>query len=235
MRHTDKQLQQPSRFPLVCFDLDGTLVDDTIYIWKTLHEGFKTNQTERERAYRDYFAGRITYQEWFEHDLKLLRAAGATHSGIVKVCRGLQVMTGAMDTLFALRNAGAKIAVISGSIQTVLDVQFPGFDFDYVLINRIDFDDQGRIFGGVHTPFDVEAKADGLLHLCQQMGITPDAAVFVGDNENDVWIAKTAGLSIAFNCKSEKLSDVCDVEIKEKDLRRVLPHILCASHSAVVP
>ena len=216
----------PPRFPLVCFDLDGTLVDDTIYIWKTLHEGFETDRIEREQAYRDYFARKITYQEWFEHDLKLLRAAGATKRGIVRLCRTLQVMNGAMETLKQLRAAGCKVAVISGSIQVVLDVLFPDFEFDYVLINRIAFDESGQISGGVHTPFDVEAKADGLQYLCDKLNIAPAQAVFVGDNENDVWIAKMAGLAIAFNCKSKKLADICDVEITEKNLRLVLPHIL---------
>ena len=219
-------LPQSPLYPLVCFDLDGTLVDDTIYIWKTLHEGFRTDKAERDKAYKDYFSGQITYEEWFQHDLKLLRAAGATQSEIINMCKELQVMNGTMETLRILRDANCKVAVISGSIQLVLDVLFPEFDFDYVLINRIHFDTDGEISGGIHTPYDVEAKADGLMHLCRQMNISPSQAVFVGDNENDVWIAKTAGLSIAFNCKSEKLSDICDLEISHKDLRLVLPHIL---------
>ncbi|MBN2530286.1 MAG: HAD-IB family phosphatase [Deltaproteobacteria bacterium] len=217
---------KPPAYPLVCFDLDGTLVDDTIYIWKTLHECFLTDKAERDQAYRDYFSGKITYREWFEHDLKLLRAAGATQSEIVKMCSGLQVMNGAMDTLHTLRQANCKVAVISGSIQVVLDVLFPDFEFDFVLINRIHFNDAGHISGGVHTPFDVEAKADGLKHLCRKMNISTNNAVFVGDNENDLWIARTAGLSIAFNCKSKDLSQICDLEITQKDLRLVLPHIL---------
>ena len=221
-----KTTDPPYHYSLVCFDLDGTLVDDTIYIWKTLHEGFNTDRVERKKAYEDYFARRITYEEWFQHDLKLLRAAGATRDGIIQMCRALKPMRGAMETLAALRDAGLAVAVISGSIQTVLDVLFSDFAFDDVLINRIHFNDGGEIDGGIHTPFDVEAKADGLRHLCTKFGIATERAVFVGDNENDVWIAKAAGLSIAFNCKSDALAALCDVEIHKKDLRLILPHVL---------
>ena len=35
------------QYRLVCFDLDGTLVDNTIFIWQTLHEYF---QTDREKG-----------------------------------------------------------------------------------------------------------------------------------------------------------------------------------------
>ncbi|MBN2342949.1 MAG: HAD family phosphatase [Deltaproteobacteria bacterium] len=213
------------RFPLVCFDLDGTLVDDTIYIWKTLHEGFRTDSVERNKAYHDYFDRKITYEQWFSHDLKLLRDAGANRDAMAAMCAGLQVMNGAMETLTTLRQNGHKIAVISGSIQLVIDVLFPTNFFDYVLINHIQFDNAGNICGGVHTPFDIEAKADGLRHLCSMEGIGSDKAVFVGDNENDVWIAKEAGYAIAFNCKSRALSEVCDVEIHEKNLTRILPLI----------
>lgn len=217
--------QAPLRFPLICFDLDGTLVDDTIYIWKTLHEGFHTDKVERAKAFADYFAGRITYEKWFSHDLKLLKAAGATQAALIKMLNELQVMNGAMKTLESLRKRGHKIAVISGSIQLVLDVLFPHFNFDYVLINQIQFDQNGIICGGIHTPFDIEAKAQGLLHICRQEGISREQTLFVGDNENDLWIAKEAGRAIAFNCKSKKLAKICDVEIKEKDLRLVLDHV----------
>ena len=49
--------------------------------------------------------------------------------------------------------------------------------------------------------------------------------MFVGDHDNDVEIAKTAGFSIAFNSKSEKLNDAVDVVIRKKDLKEILNYI----------
>lgn len=213
------------QYPLVCFDLDGTLVDDTIYIWNTLHEGFETNKVERDKAFADYFSGKITYEQWFQHDLKLLRAAGATRCAMAQMCQGLQVMNGAMETLHALRAADHRIAIISGSIQLVVETLFPNFEFDYMLINQVHFDTAGQISGGIHTPYDIEHKASGLRHLCALEKISPSQAVFVGDNDNDVWVAQEAGLALAFNCKSSRLAAVCDAEITTKDLQLVLPYL----------
>jgi len=213
------------RYPLICFDLDGTLVDDTIYIWKTLHEGFNTDEAERKRAHDDFFSGRICYREWFEHDLKLLTAAGANRSTITAMLDSLTPMNGAVETLQELKRRGHRIAIVSGSLDIVVRHLFGDFPFDHVLINRIHFNESGEIQGGDHTPFDVQAKADGLHELCRREGLLPDQTVFIGDNENDLWIAKAAGKSIAFNCKSHHLEEIATVVITEKDLRAILPHI----------
>jgi len=211
------------RFPLICFDLDGTLVDDTIFIWKTLHERFATDAAARRRARADYFAGRIPYARWFETDLELLERAGATKPAILLVLDELRPMNGARETLDELRRRGHHLAVISGSLDIVLERLFPEFRFDHVLINRIAFAVDGRIEGGTPTPYDIENKAAGLLELCRREGIGTERAAFVGDNSNDLWIAREAGLAIAFNCKSEELRRTCAAEVREKDLRKILP------------
>ncbi len=87
-----------------------------------------------------------------------------------------------------------------------------------MLINRIHFDKNGRLNGGEPTPYDLEGKADGLKELARRHGIPLSSTLFVGDNDNDVWIAKAAGRAIAFNCKSDALREACYAEVKVKDL-----------------
>ncbi len=95
-----------------------------------------------------------------------------------------------------------------------------------MLINRIHFDKNGRLNGGEPTPYDLEGKADGLKELARCHGIPLSSTLFVGDNDNDVWIAKAAGRAIAFNCKSDALRNVCHTEVVEKDLR-ILAQFIC--------
>jgi len=210
------------RFPLVCFDLDGTLVDDTIFIWKTLHEQLGTDPVARREAREDYFAKRISYRRWFEIDLELMAAVGATEERIVEVVDQLRPVTGARETLAELRRRGHALAIVSGSLDIVVRRLFGDVEFEHVLINTIEFDERGRIAGGEPTPYDLEGKADGLLELCRREGITAERAAFVGDNSNDLWIARAAGLSVAFNCKSDELRQVCDVEVPGDDLQGIL-------------
>lgn len=211
------------KYPLVCFDLDGTLVDDTVFIWKTLHDSFCTDAAARRKAHDDFFAGRSTYKEWFDHDLKLLDEAGATKERIMEVVSALKPMEGAVEILDWLKGRGHKLAIVSGSLDIVVEYIFGQGIFDHMLINRIRFDGRGRISGGDATPYDIEAKADGLRMLAGMERIPLSATAFVGDNGNDAWIARAAGFAIAFNCKSDELRRACAAEIREKDLRALKP------------
>ncbi len=75
------------------------------------------------------------------------------------------------------------------------------------------------------TPYDIDHKADGLIEMARRTGISMEHTVFVGDHFNDVSVARLAGCSIAFNCKSEELRKVSDVITTGTDLRVILPVI----------
>ncbi len=221
-RGHDQPKDLPWRF--VLFDLDGTLVQGTVYVWQSLHDHFGTDRRRRRRAREDFFSGRITYEDWFRHDLELLREAGATKQRMVEMIRQTMWLTpGARQTLQVLRAAGLKLGVLSGSLDLVLQVLLPDFSFDEVLINRIAFHEDGTIAGGTHTPFDLEHKATGLLHLAATYELSPREFVFVGDNENDLAVARIAGLAVAFRPKSARLRATAHHVIEEPDLRALLP------------
>ena len=215
-----------TRHPLICFDLDGTLVTGLDYVWTTLHRHFKTDSQARQDARQAFREGRLPYADWFHHDIVLLRAVGATRDAIRDLFSSIRLVPGARETLDALREAGAKLAVLSGSVDLLLDVALPGERFDHVLINRLGFDADGLIEGGTPTDYDVDRKADGIVELCRREGLEPRQAAFVGDNENDVAAAGTAGLSIAFDCKSPRLAAAASVVVPGGDLRAILPHLL---------
>lgn len=212
-------------FPLVCFDLDGTLVDDTIFIWSTFHEYFQTDRAIREKSKQDYFERRISYDQWFETDLELLDQAGATRDAMIEVISGLRVMPGAHEVLGLLREQGRKLAIISGSVDLVVETLFADQKFDALLINKLHFNGQGRLSGGQPTAYDMENKAKGLKKVVEQFELSTEQAAFIGDNSNDIAIARTAGRSIAFNCKSEELARVSDFVTTEHDLRGILPYL----------
>ncbi len=213
-------------YDLIAFDVDGTLVDDTVFIWKTLHDHFDTDPDRRRQAYADYFSGRITYSDWFFNDIALMRERGATRARIEEVVAGMRLTGGVPETLGALRKAGARLVIISGTLEVVVR-QFELTPwFDEIYLNRFEYDDDGLLVGGTPTPYDVGEKATGLRHIAQANGVPMERTAFIGDNFNDVSIADAAGFSIAFNCKSDELAAVADLEIEGGDLRRILPHLL---------
>ncbi|MDI7267591.1 MAG: HAD family phosphatase [Myxococcota bacterium] len=214
------------RYPLVCFDLDGTLVSGMTYVWTAMHQRFGTDAVARQEAKEAFFAGRIAYEDWFDNDIELLRAAGATRALLLDLFRGMPLVPGSRETLAALRAAGVRIAVLSGSVDLLLETALPGERFDHVLINRLRFDADGRLAGGSATPFDVDRKGEGIRELCRREGIGEDRCAFVGDNENDLSAAHAAGFSVAFDCKSERLARAASVVVPGGDLRAVLPYVL---------
>jgi HAD superfamily phosphoserine phosphatase-like hydrolase len=215
------------KYRLVVFDVDGTLIDNIEFVWVTLHEFFGLqDDPERIMAKEDFLSKRITYQQWADIDMELLKKHGANRQTMFESLERAKLMMGAIETLRDLKEMGIKAAVISGSIDFLLEKLIPDYDefFDHVFLNKIHFDRNGEIEGMKATEFYLGRKKTGLLEICKKEGIDPKEAMFVGDHENDVHIAEAAGFSIAFNSKSEELNEVSDVVIKKKDLREILEY-----------
>jgi len=211
------------RYPLVAFDLDGTLAQGAEFVWSLLHEGFGVDAERRAWARDAFFARQITYREWFATDLELLAAQGATRQGMLELFRRVTPTPGAREVLHQLRQEGRKLAILSGSVDLLLEHLFPGFAFDHVLINRLHFAADGTIAGGVPTAFDLERKADGLAELARREGLALAQCAFLGDHENDLAVLRAAGLGIAFNPRTPRVVAAADAAITELDLRLALP------------
>lgn len=209
---------------LIAFDVDGTLVEATIHIWQNLHQYFGSDQKRREAAKQAHFAGELSYQAWFEHDIILLQEAGADQTGILHCLEQLQPVIGAQETLRELAHRGYKLAVISGSLDMVLQRFFPNLPFAHVLINHFDFDANGKLIGGVHTPFDIEGKAAGLRELARREALQLAQCAFVGDDLNDLQALELAGFSVAVQAKNNKVEQAADVTMPGRDLRALLDY-----------
>ena len=215
-----------SKFDLIAFDVDGTLVDDTVFVWKTLHDYFGSDTMAVDKAFEMYMGGRLSYRQWFEHDIKLFREKGATRTVILDAIKNMKLFMGAQETLETLGKTGARLIIISGSLNLVVE-KF-GLDdyFHEIYLNHLEFAEDGELIGGVATPYDVWDKATGLRDVASRHNIPMSSTAFIGDNFNDIAVAKAAGFSIAFNCKSDELAESANVVVEEKDLRAILPHLL---------
>lgn len=216
------------KYKLVCFDVDGTLIDNITFSWQVFHDYFQTDRHIREDAKNAFFNGKISYLQWAEHGINLWREKNAKKEDFFKAANHLRLMKGAMETLNKLKEKGFKLAIISGSLDIILEKFIPNYDkfFDYVFISRIYFDKMGFISKIQATEFDMDAKALALKKIAGKEKISLKECVFVGDYLNDIKIIQEAGLGIAFNCKHEELKNVADVVIEKKDLREILRYVL---------
>jgi len=220
------------KYKLVCFDVDGTLIDfppNTLkFSWQIFHNYFDTDLETREKAKKAFFDGNISYLEWAEHDIGMWRKKGAKKEEFLKALDNLKLMDGAMETLQELKKNNMKLAIISGSMNILLEKFIPNYNeiFDDVFLSKILFDEEGNIVKIEPTEFDMIRKADALKHIAEREKIKLEECVFIGDYLNDVKVVEEAGLGIAFNTQEDELKKVADVVIEKKDLREVLKYIL---------
>jgi HAD superfamily phosphoserine phosphatase-like hydrolase len=219
---------------LICFDVDGTLIDDTIFIWQTLHDRIQTDPAERKFWSDAYWSKRITYEDWARKDVEMWMRKNVTRDSLWDAMNGLRLMEGAQETLGTLKNQGHYLGIISGSLNIAIEKTLPGYAgiFNYVFLNALEFDASGRLSGIVATPFDIEHKASGLIEMAKRLDMPLADTVFIGDNFNDIEVAKIAGCSIAFNCKSDELCKVARHQVDGTDIRKVLPIIDAYSNRA---
>lgn len=217
-----------TKYKLVCFDVDGTLIDNVTFSWQVFHDYFQTDKHRREDAKKRFFEGKISYLEWAEHDINLWKEKNAKKEDFFRAIGHLKLMNGAMETLSALKRKGFKLAIISGSLNIILEKFIPNHSqlFDDVFLSRIYFDENGSISRIEATEFDMDAKALALRKIAEREKISLNECIFVGDYLNDKKIMQEVGLAIAFNCYHDELRKVADVCIDKKDLREILKYIL---------
>ena len=217
-----------AKYKLVCFDVDGTLIDNVKFSWQIFHDYFQTDEHRREDARNNFFNGKITYKQWAEHDINLWKEKNAKREDFFKAINHLKLMEGAMETLNELKKKNFKLAIISGSLNVVLERFIPNYEkyFDDVCLSRIYFDNDGGISKVDATEFDMDGKALALKRIAEREKISLKECVFVGDYLNDIKIIQESGLGIAFNCMHDELKKIADVVVEKKDLREILKYVL---------
>ena len=199
----------PEPYDLVAFDVDGTLVlaPDDLTVWEVLNKHFTgVPEVNRER-YALYRAGKLSYAEWVTLDITGWRDAGATRDDLIAAFAPLRLIDGAREGLAALKEHGSRLCVISGTLDLMLETLYPDHPFDEIYANHIGFDEAGRIAHWKATPFDMAGKSEALRAIALREGIPLSRCAYVGDSNNDTWIARAAGFTIAFNPKSEELEN----------------------------
>ncbi|HQP35690.1 MAG TPA: HAD family phosphatase [Polyangiaceae bacterium] len=210
---------------LVAFDVDGTLVehDGSLVIWQLLHQRFVGDDEVNRLRYRDYLDGRLSYAEWVRLDVEGWRDGGATRASIEQVIREhLRLVPGAREVIGELHRRGYTLAIVSGTLDLVLDVLFPDHPFHHVFTNRISFDDAGAIAGWQATPFDMDGKAEALRALALQLGIAHHQIAFVGDHTNDCSALKLVGCPVAYDPKHDSVRALARTVLPRGGLRGLL-------------
>lgn len=185
------------------FDMDGTILDTL----EDLHEsvnvslerfGFPPRTLEEVRSFVGNGAARLieravppgTDADTIQAVLDFYRPYYEAHArGRTKPYPGIP------EALSALRAAGVRLAVVSNkpdpATKQLAAHYFPGA-FDAVI--------------GARDGFAVKPAPDALFAAMELLGVSPEAAVYIGDSDVDIATAHNAGtacLSVAWGFRSE--------------------------------
>jgi len=208
------------RYDLIAFDVDGTLIgnSDGKVVWELFNRHFGGDDSVNQTRFRAYREREISYARWVELDVTDWVRVGATRAEMVQVIRDqLQPIAGAFETLERLVRRGYRLVVISGTLDITIELLFPRHPFEVVRTNKLFFAADGTISGWEATPYDMEGKADALVEIAREMAIPLERTVFVGDNVNDVYVMRRAGLAIAFEPKKDVVREAAQ-HVVEGDL-----------------
>lgn len=191
-----------SDYKLIAFDMDSTLINI-----ETLDEmadlmGLKAEVAAlTEAAMRGEIAD---YKQSLRERLALL--AGMPQAGLDEVYeQRVQLNPGVEALIGACKQAGMRCILVTGGFTCFTDKLRVRLGLDDVRANVLEIAD-GKLTGRMLAqPWgdicDGEQKKLKILETCEEMGISPEQVIAMGDGANDLPMMGAVGLSVAYHAK----------------------------------
>ena len=193
---------------LICFDVDGTLVDDIS--WLILTRGLGCSPQRHLDIFSRSKNGEISFIEGERLLTKMYQDSGNASNAFIKnLFDNVSVKNEAKDLISYLKKKGYKIYLISGAIDIYVESIAKKLGVDGFYANSsLEFDNKGILQRIIYRNNQAMVKVEHLRDLIKKLGISIKQVVFVGDGENDIEAFKVVKYGIAVQNSSEKLKEV---------------------------
>jgi phosphoserine phosphatase len=184
-------------YGLIAFDMDSTLI--TIECIDELAD-FAGKKTEVAAVTAAAMRGEIDFPESLRRRLALLTGLDARVLARVYGER-LLFSPGARELLEAAQTAGLRTAILSGGFTYFTERLRIELGFDFATSNELEIAGgklTGRVIGDI---IDAQAKARHLVRLKEELDLSREQVIVVGDGANDLPMMAEAGLSVAYHAK----------------------------------
>jgi phosphoserine phosphatase len=213
-------------FKLIAFDMDSTLINIECVDEIADAVGRKAEVAAiTEAAMRGEIAD---FKDSLRRRVALLKGVSLTSMDAVYRER-LRLNPGAAELIAQCKAAGLKVLLVSGGFTFFTDRVRDLLAIDYTRSNVLEVKDGVLTGRMIDQPWgdicDGAEKRRMLLQTCEQMGISPQQAIAVGDGANDLPMmaacSDVGGLSVAYHAKP-KVREQAMVAINSGGLDRLL-------------
>jgi phosphoserine phosphatase len=211
------QADEPRWKRLLVADMDSTIIGQECIDELADYVGLKEKVARiTERAMQ----GELDFSGALRERVRLL--AGLDERALRRcLAERVEVTAGAETLVQTMRAGGSSCLLVSGGFLSFAEPIAGAVGFDRVKANRLVFTG-GKLSGEVGDPIvDAMAKRDALVEVREQLRLTSDEVLAVGDGANDKLMIEEAGLGIAFRAKPA-LVDVADAELRHHGLDALL-------------
>jgi phosphoserine phosphatase SerB len=202
---------------LLVADMDSTIVGQECLDELADFAGLKREIAEiTERAMQ----GKLDFKAALRERVAML--SGLDEDAISR-CLAERVVPnpGAATLVKTMRLGGARSILVTGGFVSFADPIAKLLGFHAVRANRLLFDGK-QLSGSVEDPIvDAQAKLDALIEAREELGLSQDQVLAIGDGANDRLMIQEAGLGVAYRPKPA-LAEVADARLDHHGLDALL-------------
>ena len=140
------------------------------------------------------------------------------------VFKSIQLTPNAQEFISILQKNGILVGLVSGGFTPIVERLAKSLDIAYFSANQLEVKDgflTGKLVGQIINP---EVKKATLEKWTEELKLSKERTIAIGDGANDLLMLKSAGLGIAF-CAKEVLKKEIPNHVDKRDFLEVLPLI----------
>ena len=204
---------------LCVMDVDGTLILEEVIdlLGREVGREEEISQTT-SRAMR----GELDFESSLRKRVSFLE--GLPVSVFDKVFNSIHLSPNAQEFISILQKNGILLGLVSGGFTPIVERLAKSLDIAYFSANQLEVQGgflTGKLVGQIINP---EVKKATLEQWREELKLSKERAVAIGDGANDLLMLKSAGLGIAF-CAKEVLKKEIQYHVDKRDFLEVLPLI----------
>lgn len=214
-----------SKYKLIMFDMDGTLIKDRGIFVIAEKLGFINDLWSYIND---------SSLKFFERSIEIAKLSkGFKTNQYLEIFRAIPLQDHIFDVAREIKKKNIKTAIATDSYQIFANDLREKLGFDYAFANNL-LTNNGVITGELRIN-NVELKEEiasrkiysickscVLEKLCNDLGIKLEESIAIGDGLVDIGMLKRAGLGIAFNASDEVNKNA---DVITKDMRTILKYI----------